>query len=158
AHGGCAFLLRMSTTQKKRGIVMLNRTRWLVTGGTLALGIAGTPAMAAAPMGVAGTGGGGYTYSEADCSGCGHSDNWGFNGQGTFGFGASDLAAEIDAGYTNTSFSGGGGSLDTWGVGGAFFWSPDMGRLGVSGSWSRSSLSGFHADTYTYGGFGEYYV
>jgi len=137
---------------------MLNRTKWLVTGCVLALGTAGTPAMAAAPAGFAGTLSGGYSYAAADCSGCGHSDNWGFSGQGTFGFGANDLAGEINGGYTNTSFSGGGGSLDTWGVGGALFWSPDMGRLGISGGWSRASISGFHADVYTYGGFGEYFA
>jgi hypothetical protein len=138
---------------------MLNRTKILGTACILAMGIAATPVSAGAPMPFAGTVGGGYTYSSADCSGCsGHSDNWGFSGQGAFGLGANDLAAEIDAGYTNSSFSGGGGSVDTWGAGGALFWSPDMGRLGISGSWARVSVSGFHADAYTYGGFGEFFA
>jgi len=91
---------------------MRKHTKLLGTACILAMGIA-APAMAGAPVGFAGTIGGGYTYSSSECSGCGHSDNWNVNGQAAFGFGASDVAGELDAGWINSSPSGASGSLNT---------------------------------------------
>jgi len=139
---------------------MLNPMKLYGIAGVLAVGIAGTPAMAAAPVGVAGTLGGGYSNSSLDCSGCGHSDNWGFSGQAAFGFGANDLAGEIDGGYSHSSFSGGGGDSDSYGIGGALFWSPDVFRVGGQVNWARTNLpSGLpDVDTVVYGGFGEFFA
>jgi len=147
---------------------MLKPTRLLGAGCVLALGLAVAPAMAAAPVGVSGTIGGGYTNSSFDCSGCGHTDNWGFNGQAAFGFGSNDLAGELNAGYLNSSPDCSGcDSFNTWGIGGALFWSPDFGRIGGSVAWARTNIpaslspfgsGGFDVDTVTYGALGEFFA
>jgi len=135
---------------------MLSRTKLLATGCVLAASFALGPAMAAAPTGFVGTLSGGYSNSSLDCSACGSTDNWGFGGQGAFGLGTSDLAAEGDVSYRHSS--SGGFDSDLWGLGGNLFWNPEFGRFGGTFTYSRLSVPGPDFDLITYGGFGEFFA
>jgi len=136
--------------------MMLKHIKLLAATSAFAAGFAYARAEAAAPVGVAGALAGAYSNASADCSGCGSTDNWGLSGQGAFGLGTSDLAAEGDVGYANSS--GGGFNTDTWGLGGSLFWNPDFGRLGASLSWARVAIPGPDVDFLNYGGFAEFFA
>jgi hypothetical protein len=112
-------------------------------------------AFAGAPIGFAGTFGGEYAHASASGGG-GDENAWSANGSGAFGFGANDLAAEIDGGYHN--ITGGGANEDIWNVAGHLFWAPAMGRVGASVGYVSLDTSGINAHVTTYGGFGEYYA
>jgi len=111
--------------------------------------------MAAAPMGFAGAFSG--DYSSVDCSGCGSNNIWGINGSGAFGFGSSQVGAQIDGGYHR--FSGDIGNANIWTVGGSVFWGPQWGRVGGTlGYASADCGSGCQINTFTYGPFVEGYL
>ncbi len=112
-----------------------------------------TSAMAAAPMGFAGTLAG--SYSNVSCDGCNSADVWNVNGSAAFGFNPI-FGGEIDAGYNNVS--SGGSSIDLWGIGGSLFWAPPMGRAGATFQYANFGVSGFNVNTYSYGVFGEYFA
>ena len=134
---------------------MKTHTKRLGTACFLTLLLGVTPALAAAPEGFTGTLTG--SYANDSCNGCGgHIDNWAVNGQGAFGFGPSDIGAEVDLGYMRSS--GTGFDVDTWGIGGNVFWAPAFGRFGGTVDWTRYNLPGPDFDTVTYGGFGEFYA
>ena len=111
------------------------------------------PAMAAAPMGFAGTFGAGYGSSS--CDGCDSTDLWNINGSGAFGFGP-NVGGEIDASYNNVS--GSGFDVNIWGVGGSIFWAPGMFRAGGTVQYAGFSESGFDFSTFSYGAFGEFFA
>ena len=124
---------------------------------TSALALSAIPmsaAMAAAPVGFAGTVG--ASYGQVDCDGCGEdSDSWSIGGSGAFGV-APNIGAQVDLGYSSIE------ETDLFGIGGSVFWAPAMGRLGGTLSWQTSSEDdvGFDVDldAFTYGVFGEYYL
>jgi len=133
---------------------MLNRTKLLLASTALVVSVPIAPAMAAAPMGFAGTIG--ASYGQVDCDDCGDSsDAWTIDGSGAFGFGPM-FGGQVDVGYTSLD------ETDLFGVGGSLFWAPAMGRAGVSLLWqtTEQDLFGFDVDVdgLTYGVFGEYYV
>ena len=111
------------------------------------------PAMAAAPVGFAGTIGG--SYGQTSCDGCDNEDIWNINGSAAFGF-SPNFGGELDAGYTGVS--GTGFDINLWGVGGSVFWAPGMGRAGATVQYSTFSESGFSPDFFSYGVFGEYFA
>jgi hypothetical protein len=133
---------------------MLKVKSFLLASGALVLGaLPLSPAMAAAPLGFAGTVG--ASYGQADCDGCGDSsDAWGINGSGAFGFGGA-FGGQIDVGYSSIE------ETDLFGIRGSLFWAPAMGRLGATVSWQTTDVEDFgfdiDVDGLTYGVFGEYY-
>jgi hypothetical protein len=134
---------------------MLERVR-LLTLSTLVLGaVSSGPAMAAAPMGVAGTISG--DYGNVDIGG-GSADSWGISGAAAFGVNPmSDIGVQINGGYRN--LSGGGGDADIFDVGGSVYWAPAMGRLGGTVAYKNFDFGGgFDANITAYGAFGEYFI
>lgn len=111
-------------------------------------------AFADAPNGFAGTLTG--SYGQSSCSGCETQDNWGIGGQGAFGLGTNDLAAEVGVGYQGSSITG----FDTnvYGFNGSLFWAPAQGRLGATAGYSAVNTSLGDGHVWNYGAFGEYYV
>jgi len=134
---------------------MLKKFNLLIATSALAIGaVPFSPAMAAAPMGFAGTVG--ASYGQVDCDGCDDSsDAWGIAGSGAFGFGGA-FGAQIDVGYSSIE------ETDLFGIGGSAFWAPAMGRLGATVSWQTTEEDVFGVDIdvdgLTYGVFGEYYL
>ncbi len=134
---------------------MLNRTTLLGAVGAAALtAIPYTSAMAAPPMGFAGTFSG--EYSNLSCNGCSNANVWGGNAAGAFGFGGAPVGAEVAGGYHN--LSGSGTSADIWNIGGSVFWAPDFGRVGGTVNYSSLSESGLDLSLTNYGGFGEFFA
>jgi hypothetical protein len=127
----------------------------------IAVAVPLSPAMADAPVGLAGTLSGMYGSSFLKGAGTDSSaDSYGIGGSGAFGFGIPNFAAEIDGSYGHIGTHG--NDADTWGIGGNVFWANAIGRAGATISYNRISLlgagSGLDFDTTNYGAFGEYYV
>ena len=135
---------------------MLNRTTLLGAVGAAALtAIPYTSAMAAAPMGFAGTVSGAYSHT-SDSSGGPDTNNWNINGAGAFGL-SPDFGAQVDGGYEHAS--GGGTDLDIWTIEGSAFWAPAFGRIGGTVGYGSADFGGgFDVSVWTYGGFGEFYA
>src|SRR5262245_6937286 len=135
---------------------MSKKMNWLIATSTLVLGaVLVSPAMAAAPMGFAGTISGDYAHLDADGA---NADSWGASGEGAFGFGAAgNFGGQINGGYHN--LSGDGGDADIWDVGGSLFWASQMARIGGTVAYKTIDLGGgFDINGTGYGAFGEYYV
>src|SRR6266850_2767006 len=88
---------------KMRRPVMHHRAKLLAgVCGLLLSSAALQPAMAAAPVGFAGTFG--ASYGQTSCDGCNKEDVWNANGSAAFGF-APNFGGQVDAGYTGVSGS-----------------------------------------------------
>ena len=129
---------------------MLNRTKLLFATTALIASAPLAPAMAAAPMGFAGTLSG--AYGSSSCDGCDSTDAWTIGGSGAFGLGTGDFGAQVDASYNSVS------DVDVFGLGGSLFWAPAMGRAGATIFWGTADESGVNVDALTYGVFGEWYA
>jgi hypothetical protein len=129
----------------------MNRNIRLAAFALSGLGLA-SPALAAAPQGLAGTLS--LQYGQFDASGP-TLDVWGVQGQGAFGL-APEFGAEIDGGYTGVS--GSGASVDIWNIGGHAFWAPAMGRAGGTVQYQSTSVAGIDLHSTQYGAFGEYFA
>ena len=129
----------------------MNNTKLLVATTALIASVPFASAMAAAPMGFAGTLSG--AYGSSSCDGCDSTDAWTIGGSGAFGLGAGgQFGGQIDASYNSVS------DVDVFGLGGSLFWAPAMGRAGGTIFWATADESGVNVDGFTYGVFGEYYV
>ena len=129
---------------------MSNRMKLLVATTALIATAAFEPAMAAAPMGFAGTLSG--AYGSSSCDGCESTDAWSIGGSGAFGLGMGNFGGQIDASYNSVS------DVDVFGIGGSLFWAPVMGRAGATIFWASADEGGVNVDSLTYGVFGEYYA
>lgn len=112
-------------------------------------------AIAAAPMGFAGTVSG--EYASLDVSG-GDADSWGANGEAAFGLGTmGNFGAQLNGGYHN--LSGDGGDADIFDIGGSAFWASQMARAGGTIAYKSLDLGGgFDVNATAYGAFGEFYA
>ncbi len=113
-----------------------------------------SPAMAAPPMGFAGTVGAAYgstSFDDFDED----FDSWLLGGSGAFGFGPA-FGGQVDVSYTSLSVDD--EDTDAFGLGGSLFWAPAMGRAGVSLQWSSADEGGVDVNTLAYGLFGEYFA
>lgn len=137
---------------------MFDCKKLLIVAGFAALGaMTAAPAMAAAPVGFAGTFSGDYAHTSIS-NGGGSGNSWGFTGAGAFGFGNMDLGGQIDFGYHSLDQSGTSSNINIWNVGGSLFWAPMMGRFGGNFNYNSASFSGADFHFYNYGAIGEYYL
>lgn len=118
---------------------------------------AATPALAAAPVGLAGIFSAAYAHIENDNRAPFRVNTWDIGGQLAMGF-MRDFAAELDGGYTEINPAGPGLKVEKWNVGGHAFWAPAMGRAGVSVYHQNFSGGGTNLDYTSIGGFGEFYA
>jgi hypothetical protein len=137
---------------------MVDCKKFLTIAGVAALGaMTAVPAMAAAPVGFAGSFSGDYAHTSVS-NGGGDANAWGFNGSGAFGFGNMDLGGQLDFGYHSWDVSGVSSNVNIWNVGGSLFWAPMMGRFGGTFSYNSASVGGGDVHFYNYGAIGEYYL
>lgn len=128
----------------------------LIFSGALALAaLPFSPAMAAAPMGFAGTISGEYSSLDVDGD---NADSWGANGEAAFGLGPSgNFGGQINGGYHN--WSDDFADADVFDVGGSLFWASPMARAGGTVAYKSIDLgSGFDINATGYGVFGEFYA
>ncbi|MGN6515563.1 MAG: hypothetical protein ACTHLR_06950 [Rhizomicrobium sp.] len=93
-------------------------------------------------------------YANFDPSAGASGDQWGGSVRGQWLVG-NNLALDVGGGYNNVSTDH--SNLDNWTADASVVWYLSNLRVGPTVGYQNNSVSGFHADTWNYGAFAEYF-
>jgi hypothetical protein len=99
----------------------------------------------------------GVDYSYLSLNHGGDANTFGGEAGGIVPFGGG-FSGQVFGAYHSLDLSHGGGTVNSYNVGGAAAWSDDMGRIGLNVAYTGDNTHGANLDVTNYGVFGEWYA